>query len=72
MGQHYSFPLKTTLIQIAFKKLRPGTSLVVQWLRIRLPIQGTQVQSLVGELRCPRATGQLSLHAATTEHADHN
>ena len=26
-----------------------GTSLVVQWLRIRLPIQGTRVQSLVQE-----------------------
>ena len=25
------------------------TSLVVQWLRIRLPIQGTQVQALVRE-----------------------
>ena len=28
-----------------------GTSLVVQRLRIRLPMQGTQVRSLVGELR---------------------
>ena len=28
-----------------------GTSLVVQWLRIHLPMQGTQVQSLVWELR---------------------
>ena len=28
-----------------------GTSLVIQWLRIRLPMQGMQVQSLVGELR---------------------
>ena len=28
-----------------------GTSLVVQWLRIHLPIQGTQVRSLVQELR---------------------
>ena len=26
-----------------------GTSLVVQWLEIRLPRQGTQVQSLVWE-----------------------
>ena len=26
-----------------------GTSLVVQWLRIRLPIQGTQVRALVQE-----------------------
>ena len=27
-----------------------GTSLVVQWLRLRFPMQGTQVQSLVREL----------------------
>ena len=27
----------------------PGTSLVVQWLRIRLPVQGTRVPSLVRE-----------------------
>ena len=28
-----------------------GTFLVVQWLRIHLPTQGMQVQSLAGELR---------------------
>ena len=28
-----------------------GTYLVVQWLRIHLAMQGTPVQSLVGELR---------------------
>ena len=28
-----------------------GTSLVVQWLRIHLPMQGTRVRSRVGELR---------------------
>ena len=28
-----------------------GTSLVVQWLRFSLPLQGVQVRSLVGELR---------------------
>ena len=28
-----------------------GTSLVVQWLRIHLPMQGTWVRSLIGELR---------------------
>ena len=34
-----------------------GTSLVVQWLRIRLPVQGTQVRSLVQEdSTCRRAT----------------
>ncbi|KAJ8782228.1 hypothetical protein J1605_010207 [Eschrichtius robustus] len=31
------------------KKKNPGTTLVAQWLRIRLPMQGTQVQSLVRE-----------------------
>ena len=30
-------------------KINWGTSLVVQWLRICLPVQGTQVQSLVRE-----------------------
>ena len=30
-------------------KNRLGTSLVAQWLRIRLPMQGTQVQALVWE-----------------------
>ena len=30
-----------------------GTSLVVQWLRLHLPMQGTRVRSLVGELKCP-------------------
>ena len=33
------------------KKYPEGTSLVVQWLRICLPMQGTWVRSLVGELR---------------------
>ena len=34
------------------KKWMPGISLVVQWLRICLPMQETQVWFLVGELRC--------------------
>ena len=34
-----------------------GTSLVMQWLRIHLPMQGTWVQALVQEdLTCHRAT----------------
>ena len=37
-----------------------GTSLVVQ-LRIHLPMQGTEVQFLPGELRPPCALEQLSL-----------
>ena len=33
-------------------ELEPGaTSLEVQWLRVFIPMQGTQVQSLMGELR---------------------
>ena len=57
-----------------------GTSLVVQWLRIRLPMQGTRVQALVWEdPTCHRATKPmhhnywahepqlLSSRAATTE-----
>ena len=33
------------------KNLMPGTFLVVQWLRLCLPMQGTWVESLVQELR---------------------
>ena len=33
-----------------------GTSLVVQWLRIHLPMQGTWVQSVVGEPTYHKAT----------------
>ena len=33
----------------ALKPKNVGTSLVAQWLRIRLSLQGTQVQSLVQE-----------------------
>ena len=37
-----------TFFQIEFKKLNIETSLVVQWLRIHLGMQGTQVGSLMG------------------------
>ena len=40
-----------------FKIIEWGTSLVVQWLRIHLPMQGTQVRALVQEDHtCHRAT----------------
>ena len=40
-----------------FKKIHIGTSLVVQWLRIHLPMQGTRVRSLVrGDPTCRGAT----------------
>ena len=35
-----------------------GTSLVVQWLRLHLPMQGVWVQSLVAELRSHMPPGQ--------------
>ena len=38
-----------------------GTSLVVQWLRTRLPMQGMWVQSLVGELRSYMPQGSWNL-----------
>ena len=42
-------------------------SLVVQWLRIHLPIQRTWVRSLVGETEAPHALGQLSPLATTRQ-----
>ena len=52
-----------------------GTSLVVQWLRICLPMQGTQVQSLVQEdPTCHRATKPVhhNYWACTLELTSHN
>ena len=46
-----------------------GTSLVAQWLRVCLPLKGTQARSLVRQLKIPHATGQLSPHAAMKTHA---
>ena len=36
---------------VQLQKLKAGTSLVVQWLKLQLPMQGAWVQSLVRELR---------------------
>ena len=41
----------STIYQKWIKKHIRGTSLVVQWLRIHLPMQGTQFAFLVGEVR---------------------
>ena len=42
-------------------KTRPGASLVVQWLRVCLPMQGTRVRALVWEdPTCHGATGPVS------------
>ena len=48
-----------------------GTSLVVHWLRICLPMQGTQVPFLVRELRSI-ITGQSNLHTTTREEPAHS
>ena len=39
-----------------------GTSLVAQWLRIRLPMQGTRIQSLVREDPTCRGATKLVRH----------
>ena len=39
---------------------KEGTSLAVQWLRIRLPMQGLWVRSLVRERKSPILWGKLS------------
>ena len=47
-----TFSIRTlNILTSYFKFLVRGTSLVVQWLRIHLPMQGTWVQSLVKKLR---------------------
>ena len=61
--------LKTLKIEL------PGTSLVAQWLRIRLPMQGTWVQALFREdPTCRRATKPVShsYWACALEPASHN
>ena len=52
---------------ICFQELQSGASLVVQWLRILLPMQGTQVQAWSGKIS--HAAEQLSPCATTTEPA---
>ena len=44
-----SVPLHVSLFKRRLEKKKKGTSLVAQWLRICLPMQGTRVQSLVQE-----------------------
>ena len=58
-----------------FKKYRDRTSLVVQWLRIHLSMQGTQVQSLIREDPiCCRATKRMRhiYRAYALEPVNHN
>ena len=52
-----------------------GASLVVQWLRIRLPMQGTRVQALVQEVPTRRGAMKPVRHnywACTLEPKSHN
>ena len=43
-----------------------GTCLAVQWLRLHLPMQGAQVQSLVGEVRSHMPHSQKIKHKTET------
>ena len=43
--------------EVVLEMKRDGTSLVAQWLGICLPMQETQVLSLVGELRSHKLLG---------------
>ena len=67
-------PPKLLLLRISINRSRSKglrwTSLVVPWLRIHLPMQGTQVQSLGTQI--PHATGKLSLCSPTTEPSPYN
>ena len=49
------------MIKQATQKTARGTSLVVQWLGLRLPMQRVQVQSLVGELGSHMPRGQKTI-----------
>ena len=49
------------MFQLVSFKMRIVTSLVGQWLRLCLPMQGVWVQSLVGELRSHVSCGQKNL-----------
>ena len=42
-------PITSTEIETVIKNLPTGASLVAQWLRICLPMQGTRVRALVWE-----------------------
>ena len=57
------------------EKSETGTSLVAQWLRIRLPMQGARVRALVREdPTCREATKPVhhNCWACTLEPASHN
>ena len=54
-------PITSTEIETVIKNLPTGASLVAQWLRICLPMQGTRVRALVWEdPTCCRTAGPVS------------
>ena len=58
MGNSY---LLSSKLKLRIKKYVLRASLVAQWLRIRLPMQGTRVRALVWEdPTCRGATGPVS------------
>ena len=57
------------LLKHMILKIGTGTSLVFQWLRIHLPMQGTQVQSLVQ--KDPTCLGATKPVHTTTEPTHH-
>ena len=65
----------STNVSISFKRAETGTSLVAQWLRSCLPMQGTRVQALVREdPTCSGAAKPLrhNYWACALEPASHN
>ena len=45
----FFYELSVQIFGLSFKNSFPGASLVAQWLRICLPMQGTRVRALVWE-----------------------
>ena len=58
---YYTFLISFGSCKFSFIKRSDGASLVAQWLRICLPMQGTRVRALVWEdPTCHGATGPVS------------
>ena len=55
-------PITSNEIETVIKNLPPGASQVAQWLRIRLPMQGTRVRALVQEDRTCRGASKPVRH----------